>query len=96
MWQFPFLVFNEFVMSITQIINKITSDIINPAIYLLFAVATLVFVWGIIQYIAASGSPAGVEKGKKVMIGGIIGLFVMASAYGIVKILCDFFKTGCG
>ena len=82
-------------MSITQIINKITEDIINPTIYLLFAVATLVFIWGIVQYISASGSPAGAEKGKKVMLGGIIGLFVMASALGIVHLLCNFFGTGC-
>ena len=82
-------------MSITQIINKITTEIINPAIYLLFAMATLMFVYGIVTYIAASGSPQGVQKGKNIMIGGIIGLFVMASAFGIVKILCNFFGTGC-
>ena len=82
-------------MTIEQLINKITKEILNPTIYLLFAAATIMFVWGIVQYIAASGSPMGMEKGKKVMIGGIIGLFVMASAYGIVHILCNFFGTGC-
>ena len=83
-------------MTIEQLINKITKEILNPAIYLLFAAATIMFVWGIIQYIAASGSPMAAQKGKNIMLGGIIGLFVMASAYGIVKILCNFFGTGCG
>ena len=82
-------------MTIQQIIEKITKEIINPTIYLLFAVATLMFVYGIVTYIAASGSPQAMQKGKNIMIGGIIGLFVMASAFGIVKILCNFFGTGC-
>ena len=82
-------------MSISDIINKITQEIINPAIKLLFATATLVFVWGIIQYMTAAGSPAAAQKGRTIMLYGIIGLFIMASALGIVKIMCDFFGTTC-
>jgi uncharacterized membrane protein len=84
-----------FAQTITVIINKIKDEIINPTIALLFSAATVVFVWGIIQYIAASGSPAAAQKGKSIMIGGIIGMFVMASAWGIVKMFCDFFGTSC-
>lgn len=86
----PFIVSAK---SITEIIDMITKDVINPTIILLFALATVMFVWGIVQYIAAAGSAQQMEKGKKIMIGGIIGLFVMASAYGIVQILCDFFES---
>ena len=81
-------------MSIQEIIEKITQEILNPVIYLLFAAATIMFVVGIIKYIL-SASPQQVDQGKKTMLYGIIGLFVMASAYGIVKILCNFFETGC-
>ena len=81
-------------MSIQEIIEKITQEILNPIIYLLFAAATIMFVVGIIKYIL-SASPQQVDQGKKTMLYGIIGLFVMASAYGIVKILCNFFETGC-
>ena len=81
-------------MTIQQIIEKITKEIINPTIFLLFAVATLMFAFGIIKYIL-SASPQQVDQGRKTMLYGIIGLFVMASAYGIVKILCNFFGTGC-
>ncbi len=80
-------------MSITQIIDKIKTEIINPAIYLLFGIAVLMFIWGIISYIASAGNPGKAEQGKKIMLYGIIGLFVMASALGIVKILCNFFGT---
>ena len=81
-------------MSIKEIIDKITSEIINPAIYLLFAAATLMFAWGIVNYILSASSQK-VDQGKKTMLYGIIGLFVMASAWGIVKILCNFFGTRC-
>ena len=81
-------------MSIQEIIEKITQEILNPIIYLLFAAATIMFVVGIIKYIL-SASPQQVDQGKKTMLYGIIGLFVMASALGIVKILCNFFETGC-
>lgn len=81
-------------MGIQQIIEKITAEIINPAIKLLFAAATAVFVYGIVLYIKSSGE-GGTSKGKNIMLYGIIGLFVMASAYGIVKILCDFFGNTC-
>lgn len=82
-------------MTIQQIINKITTEILNPVIYLLFGLATVVFIWGIIQYVLAGGSPQQAEQGKKTMLYGIIGLFVMASAFGIVSILCNFFGVSC-
>ena len=81
-------------MTITQIIQKITTDIVNPVIYLLFGIATIAFTYGIVLYIISAGQ-GKTESGKKIMVGGIIGLFVMASAYGIVKILCDFFGNTC-
>lgn len=81
-------------MTIKDIIEKITKEIINPTIYLLFALATVMFVYGIVMYIVSAGQ-GKTESSKKIMVGGIIGLFVMASAYGIVKILCNFFGNTC-
>lgn len=80
--------------SLTLLINKIQNAVLNPIINLLFALATVVFLWGIIQYVIGSqGDTAKLEKGKQVMIWGIIGMAIMASAWGIVKILCQFFGT---
>ena len=81
-------------MSIQEIIEKITKELINPTIYLLFSAATAVFVYGIVLYIYSAGE-GGTSKGKNIMLYGIIGLFVMASALGIVKILCNFFGNTC-
>ncbi len=80
--------------SLTQLINKIQNQVLNPIINLLFALATVVFLWGVIQYVVGSqGDETKLKKGKQTMIWGIIGMTVMASAWGIVKILCQFFGT---
>ena len=78
-----------------QILVNITTQILNPLIVLLFALATVLFGWGVVRYIIGSqgGSDATVTKAKDIMVWGIIGMFIMASAWGIVFLLCDFFGT---
>ncbi len=78
---------------ITCILDKITTQILNPVIVLLFALATIMFLWGVIQYVIGSqGSSDKLEKAKNVILYGIIGMFIMASAWGIVAILQNFFR----
>ena len=81
-------------MTVTKLINDITTKIFNPLIILLFAVATMMFAWGIVQYVlGGQGSDQKMTQAKNAMLWGIIGMFVMASAWGIVAILCKFFDT---
>ena len=81
-------------MTATQLINNITSQVLNPLIILLFAVATMMFAWGIVQYVlGGQGSDQRMTQAKNAILWGILGMFVMASAWGIVSILCKFFKT---
>lgn len=86
------------VTSVKDLIKRISTEILQPLVYLLFGVAFVVFIWGIIQYVIGSrGDQKKLDQGKQIMVWGIIGLFVMASAWGIVKVLCNFFGTGaCG
>lgn len=79
---------------ITCILDKITSQILNPVIVLLFALATIMFLWGIIKYVIGNqGGDAGtLKQARTAILGGIIGMFIMASAWGIVAILQNFFQ----
>lgn len=78
---------------LTCLIDKITSQVLNPVIVLLFTLATIMFLWGIIQYVIGSQGDTGkLEKAKNVILYGIIGMFIMASAWGIVGILRNFFQ----
>ena len=65
--------------------------ILNAVIGLLFVLVTLWFVWGVIQYVSAGGEDAKLKLGKEHMVWGIIGMAVMAGAWGIVNILTTTF-----
>ena len=74
----------------SSLIEKIKSPL-NQFIALLFTLATVYFIWGIIEYIKSAGDEAALKKGKAHMIYGIIGMAVMASAFGIVAMLQESF-----
>ena len=59
---------------------------LTPLILLLTAVALLVFVWGGFQYVLNASNEQARSEGQKHMLFGVIGLFVMISAYAIMRI----------
>lgn len=61
-----------------------------PIIYLAFAVALLVFIWGMIGYLINLRSGAVDEKrqaGQRHMIWGAIGIAIMISVFGIMQFI---------
>jgi ribose/xylose/arabinose/galactoside ABC-type transport system permease subunit len=56
---------------------------------LIMSLALLAFLWGILQYIRKGGEPAEREQARQFMLWGIIGLAVMASVWGLVRILTN-------
>lgn len=73
--------------TVQSLFEKIKTLILSPIINFLFVVATVVFMWGVIQYVIAADNSSKTEGAKKQMLWGIIGLAVMSSAWTIVKIL---------
>jgi hypothetical protein len=66
--------------------------IINRSIIpLIIALAMVMFIWGVVQYVINSDEEAKKEKGKQFMIWGIIGLTVMIGVWGLVRILGNTF-----
>ena len=76
--------------SIIGIANTILDTIIRPIIYLLLIIATLVFMFGIIEYVLHADNEEGRRTGRRHMMYGIIGLAIMFSAAGIVIIFQNF------
>lgn len=73
------------------IINVI-NNILVPVI---FAIAFLVFVWGAFDaFILGASDGAAKEKGKNLMLWGLIGFFVMVSVWGLVNILTGTISFG--
>lgn len=65
--------------------------IINPLIFLLFALAALLFAWGLFQFVAKSSSEEARDKGKKHMLYGVLGIFIMVAAFGIINLVLGTF-----
>jgi hypothetical protein len=61
--------------------------LITQLVPLLVALALLSFIWGLVQFILASGDEAAKDVGKRRMIWGIITLFVIVSVWGLVGLL---------
>jgi hypothetical protein len=64
--------------------------LLNQVIVLLFILVTIYFGWGILQYVRSAGDEKAIAQGKKHMIWGIVGMTVMAGAWGIVRIILAF------
>ena len=60
---------------------------IQSLIPVAFGLAVIAFFYGVARYIYNSGSDKAAEEGRRIMVGGIIGLFVITSIWGIVAFL---------
>ncbi|OHA33953.1 MAG: hypothetical protein A2928_02445 [Candidatus Taylorbacteria bacterium RIFCSPLOWO2_01_FULL_45_15b] len=78
-------------MSIAPFLNKLNEYILNPLILLMFAVALLVFFWGLLRLIWYSDSDEERDTGRRVIVWGIVGMLIMISVYGIINLLLSTF-----
>ncbi len=89
-WALPMAVMAA---TVTSALDQI-KVILNMVIGLLFVLVTLYFIWGIVQYVLAAGDETKIKDGKRHMIWGIIGMAVMAGAWGLARVLLDTFGVG--
>jgi len=76
--------------SAITIISKINQIIINPIIILLFGVALVYFIYGVLEYLVKSKSdPSAIQAGAKHMGWGLFGMFVMVSVFGFLKLIIN-------
>ncbi len=78
-------------MAITEFLNDINRVILNPLILLAFSVAFIVFLWGIVTFISNQTGDANREEGKRKIIWGLFGMFIMVSVYGLIGIILGTF-----
>lgn len=73
--------------------DTILTIINSTLVPLIFALAFVVFLWGVFQYfIAGAADEEKREGGKSLMIYGLIGFFVMVSVWGLVNLLVGTFQ----
>lgn len=80
--------------TLTDFINSLTCLASKSLVPLVFAIALLVFVYGVVKYVIAAKDSHDREEGRMFMIYGIIALFVMVSVWGLVAVLANTFNIG--
>ncbi len=77
---------------VNVLVEKLTTVIIDPLLALLFAAGLLVFMWGVFQFlVGVSNESDEKEEGKKHMLWGVLGMFIMVAALAIIRIITSTF-----
>ena len=77
--------------SLGGILDYGTCLIVQSIVPLLFALAIVGFIWGVIQMVINPEDAEKRKQGKQFMVWGIIALFVMVSVWGLVQIVSNTF-----
>ncbi|OGI63293.1 hypothetical protein A2818_02805 [Candidatus Nomurabacteria bacterium RIFCSPHIGHO2_01_FULL_40_12] len=70
-------------------IGNVGELIINPLIYLLFALAVAYFLYGVAEFILNGDNEEKKTTGKSHMLWGIIGITIMMGVWGILNVLLN-------
>lgn len=74
-------------------LNPIIQHIVEPLLLLVFAIAIFVFVFGIFEMVWKGTDADAREKGRWHMLGGLIGMVIMLSAWGIINLVANTVKS---
>lgn len=78
-------------MTIVPFLGKVNALILNPLILLLFAIAFVYFIYGVITFIKLEPGDSKKKEALNSIIWGIVGMLIMFSVYGIIRFILDSF-----
>lgn len=82
----------EPIKAFADTVIRLLNGVVVP---LIFAIAFIVFIWGIFMYFIAGGADEEKRKqGRDLALWGVIAFVVMTSVWGIVNIVRDSFDFG--
>jgi len=73
-------------MTLDGFLSNLYTQVVQPGLLLLFGVAFVVFILGLVRFIRDADDAKGREQGKKSILWGIVGMVIMVSVYGIINI----------
>ena len=71
--------------SVVSVVNSVNKVIINPLIIFLFILATVYFMYGLVEYFMKPDNKEEKENFSKKITWGLVGMFVMIAVYGILN-----------
>jgi len=75
--------------TVRALMERISQYFLNPLIVLMFAIALVTFVWGMFSFFGRKDSTEEIEKGKRHILWGIIGMAIMVSVFGIINFITN-------
>ncbi len=69
------------------IIANIVTNVFDPIVKILFALALMMFLWGVAMFIFNASDDAKRSEGKKHIIWGLVGMTIMISVTGIISVV---------
>lgn len=81
-------------MSLQSLIDTFNETLVNPLLELLFAIGLVIFLYGLVEFLwNLSQGSHDADKGKQHMLWGLVGMFVMSSAFAIIRLLAGIVGT---
>ena len=76
-------------ITIVPFLGKVNQFVLNPFIMLLFGVAFVIFVYGIVKFLSTDAGDKGSTRieARSSILWGIVGMVIMISVYGIIKFI---------
>lgn len=73
--------------AVNSIVTGIMRAIVIPIVEGFFVFTFLVFLWGVFGLIRGGGDATARKEGQNHMLWGIVGMAIMVSAYGLIRLI---------
>lgn len=76
-------------LNASNVNNLVTflKGLLSTAVVLLLAAAVVFFLWNVFKYVMSAGDGEAKAEANKGIIYGLVGIFIMASVYGLVNFI---------
>lgn len=72
--------------AVKEMVSKFNEHILNPILLILVVISVILFFWGLMTSLL-SGDTIKKEESRNKMLWGIIGLFIVFSAWGFLNLV---------
>jgi ABC-type multidrug transport system fused ATPase/permease subunit len=79
--------------TLADIIKVVWNTLISPAITFLFLAATVIFIWGLVEFIMNVDNDDARSRGKRHIAWGVFGMFIMVATGAILFLFQNFFES---
>lgn len=91
----PSLAFAQQLGNLETLLRSV-GRLIDLALPIVVAIALLAFFWGLVKFIFSAAGEDAHKEGQRLMIWGLVALFVMVSVWGLVRFIGNALGVGQG